>query len=160
MKTSLSLPLDVDPANAVRAIGLWQPFASLVADGWKSIETRLRRTHIRGRVVICATKGIAPPALYAETLRRVAARGIDPAPYAADRVLRGHALAIAELVDSRPMTDEDEPLAFVPRVDAVMGGVRWAWCLAPKPERVRPVAVKCAQGWFSLASSILIPEAA
>lgn len=40
----------------VPAISLWQPWASLMASGHKSIETRSWSTHLRGLVAIHAAK--------------------------------------------------------------------------------------------------------
>lgn len=45
----------------VRALSLWQPWASLVAVGAKTIETRRHRTHYRGRLLIHAAKRIPTP---------------------------------------------------------------------------------------------------
>src|SRR5690348_3780607 len=66
-----------------RAISLKQPWANLVADGIKTIETRKWNTRYRGDVVICSSK--------------------KPATYPA-----GYAIAIAEIYDTRPMRKEDE----------------------------------------------------
>lgn len=40
----------------MKAITLWQPYASLMAVGLKKVETRSRLTHHRGDLVICAAK--------------------------------------------------------------------------------------------------------
>jgi activating signal cointegrator 1 len=40
----------------MKALCLHQPWASLMAVGAKTIETRSRRTHYRGELAICATK--------------------------------------------------------------------------------------------------------
>ena len=40
----------------MKAISFWQPWASLMAEGAKKIETRKWRTHYRGDIVICAAK--------------------------------------------------------------------------------------------------------
>jgi hypothetical protein len=41
----------------MKAISLWQPWASLIATGAKTIETRSWETKYRGPLVICAAKG-------------------------------------------------------------------------------------------------------
>ena len=41
----------------MKAISLWQPWASLVATGAKTYETRSWPTKYRGPLVICAAKG-------------------------------------------------------------------------------------------------------
>lgn len=144
----------------VRALALWQPFASLVADGLKPIETRLHSTRVRGRFVVTATKQLAPLGDYARVLDRLTAAGIDVAPYLPQNVPRGCALGVAELVGCRPMTPIDEPQAWVSaRTDA--GGDRYAWQLAPDPLRLRqPFPVKSKQGWFRIDASPLVGRAA
>lgn len=66
-----------------KAISLKQPWASWVAEGEKTIETRKWNTHYRGDLVICSSqKPATPPA--------------------------GCALCVVELYDTRPMRKEDE----------------------------------------------------
>lgn len=38
----------------IKAISLWQPWASLIALGYKQYETRSWSTHYRGRILICS----------------------------------------------------------------------------------------------------------
>jgi hypothetical protein len=68
------------------ALSIKQPWANLIASGKKTIETRLWETDYRGPLLIVSSK--APP--------------IAPA---------GCALAIADLIDCRPMTKRDETAA-------------------------------------------------
>ncbi len=70
----------------MKALSVKQPWAYLLASGKKTIETRLWPTDYRGPLLIVSSK--TPK--------------IHPA---------GYALAIAELVDCRPMTESDEPAA-------------------------------------------------
>jgi len=74
-------------ASRMKAISVRQPWASLIADGGKTIETRTWGTKYRGPLLIVSS---AKPK-------------IEPA---------GFALAIADLVDCRPMTPEDESRAM------------------------------------------------
>ncbi len=67
----------------MKAISLKQPWANLVASGQKTIETRTWSTTYRGPLLIVSSK--SPP--------------IAPA---------GFALAVAELIDCRPMNKADE----------------------------------------------------
>ena len=66
-----------------KAISLKQPWANLVAEGTKTIETRTWGTRHRGDIVICSSR--KPPT--------------HPA---------GCAIAVAELYDVRPMAKKDE----------------------------------------------------
>ncbi len=67
------------------ALSLQQPWASMIADGEKTIETRIWSTSYRGQVLICATK---KPVL--------------------EGLPSGCAMALADLVDVRRMEKEDE----------------------------------------------------
>ncbi|GKT09288.1 ASCH domain-containing protein [Desulforhabdus sp. TSK] len=70
----------------MKALSIQQPWASLIASGRKTIETRKWKTDYRGDLVIVSSK--RPK--------------IEPA---------GCALAIVRLVNCRPMTREDEAAA-------------------------------------------------
>ncbi len=157
MNASLSL-FDTE-ADTLPALCLWQPFASLVVDGVKSFETRRSATTFRGRFVVCATKALAPPKFYKATLERLIAAGEDPDAYAPKNVQRGVVLGIVELVDCRPMVEEDEAKALVSRfTDA--GALRWAWVLSPVVVRLKPAPVAGRQFWFRVPMSLCVPEAA
>lgn len=134
-----------ETAGRIRAISLWQPYASLVADGIKTIETRLRSTNVRGSILICATKRVAPPAAQEDVARRLRDRGIDPARYDVARLPRGVMLATANLRTCTPMTVVDEPDAVVGWL-AEDGVQRFAWRLTDVV-RVQPVAFTGGQGW-------------
>ena len=60
-----------------------EPFASYFRDGTKTIETRTWTTNYRGKLLLCCSKN----------------------PKSA---ISGNAFAIADLVDIKPMTKEDE----------------------------------------------------
>jgi hypothetical protein len=72
--------------TTMKALSVKQPWANLLASGKKTIETRLWPTDYRGPLLIVSSK--TPK--------------IHPA---------GYALAIAELVDCRPMSKSDESAA-------------------------------------------------
>ncbi len=80
----------------MKALSIRQPWANMIASGKKTIETRTWRTNYRGPLLIVSSR----------TPR------IEPA---------GYALAVAELIDCRPMTREDEEKAcyqIYPRAQA------------------------------------------
>lgn len=89
--------------TAMKALSVKQPWANLLASGKKTIETRLWPTDYRGPLLIVSSK--KPK--------------IHPA---------GYALAIAELIDCRPMTKSDESAACCARYPGayswVMGNIR------------------------------------
>jgi hypothetical protein len=136
------------------AIGLWQPFASLVAFGLKTIETRLRPTNIRGRIIICATKKVAPNDLYQRTLHRIANRGNDYNAFYPSNLPVGVMLCSCNLIDCRQMVDADEGLALIGKTDD-SGRPRWAWILENIIQLPR-VPVKCGQGWFYIDETKLV----
>ena len=67
----------------MKAISLKDPWATMVMKGEKTIETRVWQTEYRGKLLICASA--APKS-----------------------EVSGNAIAIADLVDCRPMTKADE----------------------------------------------------
>lgn len=67
----------------MKALSIKQPWANMIASGEKTIETRTWCTKFRGPLLIVSSK----------TPR------IEPA---------GYALAVAKLIDCRPMTKDDE----------------------------------------------------
>lgn len=95
----------------MKAISVKQPWANLIASGSKTIETRLWATPYRGPLLIVSSKSPR----------------IEPA---------GYALAVADLVDCRPMMLEDEDAA---RCAPYPGA--YSWVLA-NIRRVKPFPVK------------------
>jgi hypothetical protein len=81
----------------VKALSIKQPWANLIASGEKTIETRTWATEYRGELLLVSSK--TPK--------------IEPA---------GCALAIAQLVDCRPMTRVDEAAA---RCELYPGAFAW-----------------------------------
>jgi len=107
----------------IKALSLKQPWASLVAEGHKSIETRRWRTYYRGPLLICASKSVDRDAIMLT--------GPDLKDYP-----RGVALAVTKLAGCRPMTEKDERDACCQVYDGA-----WAFLLVGtrtiEPFRVR-----------------------
>lgn len=96
-------------ADPIRAISLHQPWATLIAQGAKKIETRSWRTPRLGWVAIHAAK-VMPPYALALTHDAVFQRAITDAVYEA--ILnppRGAVVAVAQLVECRFTGTHDEP---------------------------------------------------
>jgi hypothetical protein len=93
----------------MRALSIKQPWANMIASGEKSIETRTWATEYRGELLLVSSK--TPK--------------IEPA---------GCAVAVAQLIDCRPMTKRDEGLA---RCSAYRGAFSWVladvWAIEPFP---------------------------
>lgn len=168
----------------MRGLSIRQPFASLVACGAKRIETRSRRTHYRGPVLIHASAGKtrAEVALeeqwpFCEVLHP---GGHDqlalPAP-----LPRGMVIAVAELVDCvstdrlrkvieltldgknmRPLT-QGEATALISRDlsnelafgDYASG--RWGWVLDRVQRLPNPVSANGQLGLWRVPSDVEMP---
>ena len=105
----------------IKAISLHQPWASWIAEGKKTIETRMWPTRYRGPLLICSTKS----------------------PKVAGH-LQGKALCIVKLVDCRLMTKADEPAAMCEYEPG-----RWAWVL-DEITPIEPFAVRGSQGFYEV----------
>lgn len=137
----------------MKAISLWQPWASLVALSLKLIETRGRLTHIRGRIAIHAAakkySGAALAALLAEA-------GVDSALVARDLPL-GAIVAVATLEDCVSVDERHTRLISMPFREMVFGNYsagRFAWMLKDVVPVVPAIPCKGRQGWFNLPKPI------
>ena len=106
--------------QTMRALSVKQPWANLIASGRKTIETRTWATPYRGTLLIVSSKR----------------PNIPPA---------GSAVAIAELVDCRPMTRADEGAACC---GVYPNAVSW---VLEDVRRIRPFPVRGALGVFHCA---------
>jgi len=109
----------------IKAVSIRQPWASMIAAGDKTIETRTWPTRYRGELLICSSKGPI-------------CRQLSGLPY-------GKALATARLADCRPMTPTDEPAARCGWYDGA-----WAWVLEDIRAIERPFDVKGQLGIYEV----------
>lgn len=113
----------------LKALSIKQPWANMIVAGEKTIETRVWATPYRGRILLLSSK--QPK--------------IEPA---------GFALALADLIDCRPMTKRDEAYARCALYpDAV------AWVLA-NVEPIQPFPIKGQLGLFNVevAAELVTPK--
>lgn len=114
----------------MKALSIKQPWASLVAAGYKTVECRTWKTNYRGPVLICSSKGdveindglIAPGSM---------------------------GLGVVELLDVRPMTTDDLEPAFLPAewyAEALKG---FAWHVK-KLYEIKPFPVKGKLNLFNI----------
>ena len=130
----------------MKAITIRQPWASLIADGRKTIETRTRQISYRGPLAIMAGK--------TADFDACARFGIPPTT-----VPLGRILAVAELVDCRPMTEVDNAAAmteYPPALAGVIPGM-YAWILK-NVRRIRPGEEILCRGMPSLFIPEVSPE--
>ena len=110
----------------MKAISVRQPWASMIAQGNKTIETRTWQTRYRGDLLIVSSKRPIFPGLPS-----------------------GKALCLAQLYDCRPMMAEDEPAA---RCKSYPGA--WAWKLR-NIRPVEPFAVRGTLGLYEVDDSLI-----
>jgi len=114
----------------MKALSVRQPWASLIAEGYKTIEIRSRPWQYRGPLVICSTAKPSPDAW------------IDGADGKRLKLPCGVAVCVVEMVDSRPLTPRDAKAAgFTWRLTKRDCEGQWAWVLANARE-VKHVPVK------------------
>ena len=105
----------------MKALSVRQPWASMIALNEKTIETRTWSTDYRGDLLIVSS-------------RKPAIAGLP----------LGQGLCVAQLIDCRPMTIEDEPAAKCEMYE--YGISAFAWCLA----NIRPVETFPVRGQLGL----------
>lgn len=127
----------------LRAISLYQPYASAFSDGLKTNETRGRPTRIRGDVVICAARRKPKP----EEIWATGSRYLpETLPY-------GCALCIVEITDCISTAKlEDDCLTPISATESVLGDYspgRFVWRTRNLRRLKTPVPVVGHQGfWF------------
>lgn len=125
----------------MKALSLWQPWAELMANGTKAIETRSWCTNYRGPLAIHAAtslKGLDSQAAIAHGLVR-------------SELLFGYVVAYGELVNCVKMT---EPyIARMTELERELGDWevgRWAWILYDVQRLAPPFKVRGRQGLFDV----------
>lgn len=125
----------------MKAISLWEPWASAMALGLKANETRSWATGYRGDLVICAAKRpldrIAQQ-IWEERIKPLADGGYEPA--------FGCAVCVVELYECVP-TLEVLPSEMEEALGNYDSG-RWAWLTRNLRWLKKPVPVKGRQGFF------------
>lgn len=132
-------------------IALHQPYAGLVRLKIKELETRMSRCHHRGPVVICATLTFLT-AVSIEQRAQLVPERVSTEAYNAAVYLTGCVVALANIVDCRLLTKEDEPRSrFWRDADA---GKRYAWELQDIQPLV-PRKIRCMPGWFPVPRALV-----
>lgn len=142
--------------SQIRCISLWQPWASLVAIGAKTIETRHWATSYRGPLAIHAalsTKGFdghgSDAGAIAEVLREAGYNHVKDSP-------RGAILCVVDLTDCLT-TEEIVRSARANSYEQHFGNYepnRFGWILE-NARRCKPAPFKGKQGFFSVPAEIL-----
>lgn len=137
----------------MKALSLWQPWATLIAIGAKQFETRSWKTDYRGPLVIHASKrwtvderGICISQPFARVLRAGGYTQLSQIPL-------GAALCIVDLVDVLPTEKvRSDSYRLYRLVDELSFGNyadgRYAWKLANVRRFTSPLPMRGAQGLF------------
>jgi hypothetical protein len=144
----------------MKAISLWQPWATLMAIGAKKNETRGRRTHVRGDIVICSAKRVELPSLVilqqlyelASTdpaLRRSTAWAVfNSLPF-------GYALCVVTLHGCVPTEVERHVISAIEERCGNYEDGRFAWQTGNLRPFNQPFPIKGSQGWFDIPDEMV-----
>ncbi|MDJ0511574.1 MAG: ASCH domain-containing protein [Crocosphaera sp.] len=141
--------------NKAKAISLHQPWASLIALGFKHFETRSWGTKYRGKLVICAAKkNSKQQRLDYEDLASIL--GIDLTQNPWESLPLGKAIAIVDLVDCIKMTPEF--ISAQSESEQLCGHWetgRFAWQLDDIKPIFPPIPIKGQQGLWDVSLPFL-----
>lgn len=130
----------------MKAISLWQPWASLMAEGLKRNETRHWATSYRGPILIHATKRMeAPTILMRELLKPHGYQSWDDFP-------RGALVCKVNLVDcisSGKYSPGHPEYQF-----GDYGPNRYVW-ITNNLEKFKPIPYKGSQGFFNVPNNLI-----
>lgn len=134
----------------MRAISLWQPWASAITLGLKSIETRRWATSHRGPLAIHAAKRWTPDERdFAAHFAKVYGR-----PELADPP-RGAIIGMARLAATFPSEALEDRITDMERAFGNYGPGRFGWMLEDVVALADPIPYKGMQGLFSVPDDIM-----
>lgn len=134
----------------MKAISLWQPWATAIAVGVKKIETRHWYTKYRGPLAIHAAKHWDRAQQEFANVEFTLGRIPSPIP-------RGAIIATCKLVNVHPAWQWKEEGNVGP-IEAIYGNYgpgRYAWCLEDVVALPVPIPFKGMQGFFNVPDEIL-----
>ena len=127
----------------MKAITLHQPWASAIALGFKHYETRSWKTNYRGLIAIHAAKRPLDNPSFAKQF------------FDTDNLPFGSVVAVADLVDCLPMTEDlIDSMSVTERVFGDWCSGRFAWQLENIRPLKEPVPYKGMQGLWTLPDDI------
>lgn len=153
----------------MKAISLWQPWASLVAIGAKKIETRGWSTSYRGPLAIHAakhwTKDLGSMCLKEPFYSRLAAVGFCGITRRLCGLPLGAVVATCRLARVEPIYDFPQTIVgneFVGTPERDFGDYRegrFGWVLEDVRQLPTPVPYAGSQGFFDVPDALLVEEA-
>jgi len=134
----------------MRAISLWQPWASAIALGHKSIETRSWRTKVRGPILIHAAKRMDREQREFASVERALGRLPERLPLGA---------LVARAVISDCYTTEyllaAGKVGPIEKLYGDYGPERFGWILTDIEALPEPIPFKGGQGFFEVPDEVL-----
>lgn len=143
----------------IKAITLWQPWATLIALGAKQFETRSWAITYRGPLVIHASKRLTvEETRYCrmEPFRSILAAG---GYYYPTQLPTGKALCVVDVVGCLTSVEAFLIISDQERAFGNYQPDRFAWKLASVRRFAKPVPIQGMQGLWTWPSNIPLPEA-
>lgn len=140
----------------MKAISVWQPYASLIVNGFKTVETRgypAPKSILGQRIAIASTKNIVKAQRSAVAEESFVHHCLSTGLPRLDDLPCGYVLGSVVVVSSRPI-DEGfvSSLSDRERAFGWYGAGRHAWLLRDPLPLADPVLVKGAQGFWEWRS--------
>lgn len=127
----------------MKAISLWQPWATAIALGHKRIETRHWSTKYRGPLAIHAAKRWTLDQRDFASVERTLGRLPAQLPL-------GAIVATCRLVDVRPSEELEISVGAIERLYGNYAPGRFGWMLEDIQALAEPIPFKGAQGFFTV----------
>ena len=135
----------------MRAISLWQPWATAIALGVKRVETRHWSTNYTGPLAIHAAKHWTRAEKEFASVERSLGRLPARLPF-------GAIVATCTLMGCRRTEDVDQQMAAIERIYGNYDPGRFAWFLTDIVALPEPIPFKGHQGFFNVPDEILITK--
>ena len=132
----------------MRAISLWQPWATAVAIGIKKVETRSWQTKYTGPIAIHAAKRWAKPEQEFAAVEHALGRLPKRLPF-------GAIIATATLIGCRMTEDVEHQVDAIARIYGNYAPGRFAWFLTDIVALEEPLPFKGSQGFFNVPDELV-----
>ena len=135
------------PGDGMKAIALWQPWASAMALGWKKNETRHWSTSYRGPLLIHAAKKIIPwPSIDLQSL-------FDGIAFQPSDLPHGVILCKVDLIDCKRILIHNRPGGTEEMLGNYTPG-RFMW-ITDNLQAFDPIPYRGSQGFFNVPDGLL-----
>jgi len=132
----------------MRAISLWQPWATAIAVGTKRVETRHWSTNYTGPLAIHAAKRWGPDERNFASMEQMMGRLPKEIPL-------GAIVATCTLMGCRRTEDVEHQITAIERIYGNYTPGRFAWFLTDIVALPEPIPFKGAQGFFNVPDELL-----